>query len=197
MKAAVGTPTGSCSGSGHGRLEHGARVVRERTDGAAGEPRHALGRLDAAARDEGADRGQRVAAIDRVEGQVRRVGRNGDGSGLDAGLAVADLEQAARTDAQERIAAEPLATLDRLEEIGRTAVVEAQERADGRLEVGRARGAQQDRVGVGGVSLGLRQADRIGGAHRSASRIRNDLIVPGRKVVPSAVPPSFGDAALA
>ena len=135
--------------------------------------------------------------IDRVEGQVRRVRRNRDGPGLDAGPAIADFEQAARANAQERVAAQALATLDRLEEVSRTAVVEAEEGADGRLEVGRARGAQQDRVGVGGVTLGLRQADRIGGAHRVASRIRNDLIVPGRKVVPSAVPPSFGDAALA
>jgi hypothetical protein len=31
---------------------------------------------------------------------------------------------------------------------------------------------------------------------RSGPGIRNDLFVPGRKVVPSAVPPSFGDAAL-
>src|SRR6185503_20801816 len=45
--------------------------------------------------------------------------------------------------------------------------------------------------------------ERIGCRHRawppcgsSAPRIKNDRFVQGRKVVPSAVPPSFGDAAL-
>ena len=42
MNAAVGVPTGSASGSRHGRLEDRDRVVGERPDGAAGEPRHAL-----------------------------------------------------------------------------------------------------------------------------------------------------------
>ena len=152
MKAAVGTPTGSRSGSGTvgSNMEH--RVVREGADGAAGEARHALGRLDAAARDEGADGVQRV-----THRRPCGTGRSGVYVGTVTGRvwmrasAVADLEQAARPDAEERVAAEPLAALDRLEEIGRAAVVEAQERADGRLEVGRARGAQQDRVGVGGV----------------------------------------------
>jgi hypothetical protein len=39
-------------GQRDGRLERRDRVVGERADRAAGEPRHALGRLDAAARDE-------------------------------------------------------------------------------------------------------------------------------------------------
>ena len=114
-----------------------------------------------------------------------------------AGQAVADLEEPARADAEERVAAEPLAALDRLEQVGRAAVVEAQEGADRGLEVGRTRGAQEDRVGVGGQALRLRQAERIGCRHRGwPRRIKNDRSSPGRKVVPSAVPPSFGDAAL-
>ncbi len=79
------------------------------------------------------------------------------------GLAVADLEEAARTDAQERVAAEPLAALDGLEQVGRTAVVEAEEGADRGLEVGRAGRAQQDRVGGARQALRLGQAERIGG----------------------------------
>ena len=166
MNEAIGTPTGSRSGSGTVALERGHRVVGERSDGTAGEPRHPLGRLDAAARDERADGGQRVVRRDRLDRQVGRVGRLRDRPGLDPGLAVADLEQPPRPDAEERVAPEPLAALDRFEEIGRTAVVEAQEGADRGLEVGRARGAQQDRVRVGGEALGLRQADRIGCRHR-------------------------------
>ena len=69
-------------------------------------------------------------------------------------------------DAEEGVAAEPLAALDGLEEVGRRrAVVEAEERADRRLEVGRARGAQQQRVGVRGEALRLRQAERIRCGH--------------------------------
>ncbi len=109
------------------------------------------------------------------------VGGDGDGSGLDPGVAIADLEQPARTDAEERVAPEALAALDRLEEVGRAAVIEAEEGTDRRLEVGRARGAQEDRVGVGGEALRLRQADRVRGAHRLASRIRQRPFVPGTK----------------
>ena len=71
MKAAVGTPTGSRSGSGTRRLEDRDRVVGERADGAAGEARHALGRLDPAARDERADRVERIGAVDGLDRQVR------------------------------------------------------------------------------------------------------------------------------
>ena len=193
MKAAVGTPTGSRSGSGTVGSNARDRVVGERADGAAGEARHALGRLDAAARDEAADGGQRVGAPARLDRQVRGVGRDGHRPGLDPGDAVADLEEPPRADAEERVAAEALAALDRLEEVGRAAVVEAEEGADRRLEVGRPRRAQEDRVGVGGEALGLRQAERIGRwSSRVASRIKKRPFVPGRKVVPSAVPPSFG-----
>ena len=75
MKAAVGTPTGSRSGSGTVGSKADDRVVGERADGAAGEPRHALGRLDAAARHERADGGERIGAVERLDRQVRRVGR--------------------------------------------------------------------------------------------------------------------------
>ena len=67
MNAAVGDADRIALGQRDGRLEHGDRVVRQGADGAAGEARHALGRLDAAARDEGADGGERIGAVDRVE----------------------------------------------------------------------------------------------------------------------------------
>ena len=67
---------------------------------------------------------------------------------------------------EERVPAEPLPALDGLEEVRRRrAVVEAQERPDGRLEVGRARRAQQQRVGVRGEPLRLGQAERITRCH--------------------------------
>ena len=47
MNAAVGTPTGSRSGSGTRGLERGDRVVRERADRTAREARHALRGQDA------------------------------------------------------------------------------------------------------------------------------------------------------
>ena len=179
-------------------LERGDGVVRERSDGATGEPRHAVGRLDAPTRHERADGGQRVVRLDRLDRQVGGIGRLRDGPGLDPRLSTADLEEAPRPHAEERIPPEALAALDQFEEVGRTAVVETQECPDRGLEVGRARGAEQDRVRVGGETLGLRQADRIGCRHRWwPRRIKTTLSSPGRKVVPSAVPPSFGDAALA
>ena len=116
------------------------------------------------------------AAANGLDRQVGRIDRDGHRPGLDPGETVTDLEQPARPDAEERIASEPLATLDRLEEVGRTAVVEPQEGPDRGLEVGRSRGAQEDRVGGGGKALRLRQADRIGCRHRgSASENQNDL----------------------
>ena len=180
----------------HPRLEHGDRVVGERTDRATGEPRHPLGRLDPSSWDERADGVERIRSLARLDREVGRRRRHRDGPGLDAGHAVADLEQAARADPEERVSTEALAALDRFEQVGGSAVIEAQEGTDRRLEVGRAGGAQEDRVGVGGVALGLGQADGVRGGHRRASRIKNDRSSPGRKVVPSAVPPSFGVAAL-
>ena len=180
-----------------GRLERGDRVVGERPDGAAGEPRHPVDRQHPAARHERADRGEGIGGRRAVDRQVRGIGRDGDRPGLGPGDAVADLEEPPRPDAEERVPAEALAALDRLEEIGRTAVVEPQERPDRGLEVGRAGGAEQDRVRIGGEALRLRQAERVRRRHRGwPLESRNDQFVPGRKVVPSAVPPSFGDAAL-
>ena len=147
-------------------FEAGDRVVGDGPDAAAGEPGHVLRGCHAAARDEPADRGQGIAGRRARDRQVWCVGRDGDRTGLDAGDAVADLEQAPRTDPQERVAPETLAALDRLEEIGWTAVVEAQEGTDRGLEVGRTRGTQHDRVRVGGDPLRLGQADRFGGGHR-------------------------------
>ena len=182
MNAAIGTPTGSRSGSGTVDLEGGHRVVGERADGPAREPWHPLGRLDAATRHEGADRVEWVGRRDRLDRQVRRKDGLGDGPGLDPREAVADLEQAPRADAEERVAPEALAALDRFEQVGRAAVVEPEEGADRRLEVGRARGAQEDRVGVGRQALRLRQADRIGCRHRvSASENQERPFVSGTK----------------
>ena len=180
MKAAVGTPTGSRSGQRDGRLEDGDRVVGERADGAAGEARHPLGRLDAAARDERADaRRAGRRAVDVSIGRSGRVGRaRSTGRVWIRATAVADLEEPARADAEERVAAEALAALDRLEQVGRAAVVEAQEGADRGLEVGRARGAQEDRVGV--RRPGACASARLSGSgcgHRGVGlrRIKNDL----------------------
>ena len=123
-------------------------------------------------------------------------------AGLHRGDAVAHGQQPARAGAQERVAAEALAAFDRFEEVRRTAVIEAEEGPDRRLEVGRARGAQEDRVGGTRQALRLAQAERIGCRHVRGLRAapapgnQNDLSSPGRKVEPSAVPPSFGDAAL-
>ena len=160
-------------GQRDGRLEEGDGVVREGTDGAAGEPRHAVHRLDAATRDERAEGGQRVVGGDRLDRQVRGEVGDRDRPGLDAGLAVADLQEAPRPDAEERVATGPLAAFDGLEQVRRAAVVEAQEGADGRLEVSRPGGPQQDRVGAGGQPLGLGQADRIGGGHRAVVDLEN------------------------
>ena len=115
-------------------------------------------------------------------GEIGGVRRDRDRTGLDPGEAVADLQEAARADAQERVATQALAALDALQEVGGAAVVEAQERADGGLEIRRPRGAQQDRVGVGGQTLRLRQADRIGCGHRGRPlRIKKRPFVPGTK----------------
>ena len=121
---------------------------------------------------------QRIGDRERLDRQVRVVDRNLDRPGLDAGLAAADFEQSPRADAEERVSTEPLAALDRLEQVRRPAVVEPQEGADRGLEVGRARGAQQDRVRVGGQTLRLRQADRVGCRHRDWPRESRTTVRP-------------------
>ena len=135
-------------GQRHGRLEGRHRVVGQRPDGAAGEARHAVDRLDATPGDERAQRGQRVGRRRSLDRQVGRERVDAQRPGLDRGDPVADLEQAARADAEEAVAPEALATLDRLEEIGRPAVVEAEERPDRRLEIGVTGRPEQDRVRV-------------------------------------------------
>ena len=64
------------------------------------------------------------------------------------------------------------------------AVVEAEEGADRRLEVGRPRRAQQHRVGVAGEALRLGQAERVRGGHvraSGASENQKRPFVPGTK----------------
>ena len=100
------------------------------------------------------------------------------------GAPVTDLQQPPRADAQEAVPAQPLPALDGLEQVrGRHAVVEAEEGADGRLEVRRACGTQQDSVGATGEALGLGQAQRIGhGSGPQKNEIDLDRPCPGRKV---------------
>jgi len=154
-----------------GRLERGHRVVGERTHGAAREPRHPFGWLDATARDEAPDRIERIgrgAALDR---EIRGVAFDRHRSSEGSGDPVAKLEQPPRPDAQEGIPTQSLAALDGLEEVGRRgSVVEPEERPDRRLEIGRAGRAQQERVGVAGETLCLGQTERIGCCHRACLR---------------------------
>ena len=100
------------------------------------------------------------------------VGRSGLNSVTPTGrdwivaTAVADRQQAPRADAEERIATEPLAALDGLEQEGWAAVVEAHEGADGGFEVGVAGGRQQDRVGRARELPDLAKTEWIGWCHR-------------------------------
>ena len=100
------------------RLEDRDGVVGQRPDGAAGEARHALGRLDTTPAHEATEREQRVGRVDGRDRQLGVVSIDGDGPVLDARLAMAHFEQPTRADAQERVAAQALPSLDRLEEVG-------------------------------------------------------------------------------
>ena len=151
---------------GHRRLEDRHCVVGERTHGAAGEAGHALGRLDPPSTDEGAERRERVGPVAGLDRQLRVVSINRHRPFLDARPPGADLEQPARTHAEERVPPESLAALHGFEEVRRRrAVVEPEEGADRRLEVGRAGRAQEQRVRVRGEPLRLGQAERIGACH--------------------------------
>jgi hypothetical protein len=170
-----------------GRLEDRHRIVGERTHCPAGEPRHAGRRHDAPPWHEAADRVERIRGFGDVERQIRCVLRHRDRPGLRSSDAVADLEEPPRADTKERVASQPLPALDRLEEVRRPTVVEAEEGADGRLEVGRAGGAEQDRVRVRREALRLGQAERIvrrhvGGLHAARPRREsNTTSRPGTK----------------
>src|SRR5207245_3093101 len=118
-----------------GRLERGDRVVSERTDRTAVEPGHPLERFDSSARHELPERGEWIVGGEGRHGQVGVEVTDRDGAGLDARDAGANLEVAAGADPEERIATEPLASLDRLEEIGRTSGVEGPERPERRPAV--------------------------------------------------------------
>jgi len=177
-----------------GRLEDGDRVVGEGADGAAGEAGHPVGRLDPAPRQEGAERGERVGGRQVGDGEVGRVVDDPDRPVLDAGPPAANLEEAPRPDPQEAVATEALAALDGLEQIGRGGpVVEAEEGADRSLQVGVAHRLQADRVRAPGEALDLTEAEGVLAGHRGGLRKRErPLVLPGRKVEPSAVPPGFG-----
>jgi hypothetical protein len=146
-----------------GRLERGDGVVREGADRAAGEARHPLDRDDAATRDERSQRAERVRDLRGDDREVGRVVGHADGAGGRVRDPVRDLEQAPRADAQEAVATEALPALDRFQQVGgRRAVVQPEERPDRRLQVRRARRAQEDRVRGGGQVLRLGEAERVG-----------------------------------
>ena len=166
MNAAVGDRDRVAIRERDGGFERGNGVVRDGTDRATREARHALDRQDAAARHERADGRQRIRDLGDVDRQVRRVHGHRHRAGLGPRHAIADLEQAPWPDAEERIPPDAFAALDRLEEVGGAAVVEAEEGADRGFKVGRTRRAQQDRVGIAGQTLRLGQAERIRRRHR-------------------------------
>src|SRR3990172_2024940 len=68
-------------------------------------------------------------------------------------------------DTEERVAAPALAALDRLEQVRRAAVVEPQEGAHRRLQVGVAGGPEEDRVGVARQAPALAEAERARHRH--------------------------------
>ena len=192
MNAAVGVPTGSSVREGHGRLEDRDRVVGEGPDGAAREARHVVPRLNPTSADERSQRCQRIRGIGGPDGKLGVVPIHGDRALLDARLAVADLEQLPWPDAEERVPAQALPALDRLEEVRRRRpVIEPEECADGRLEVGGARRPQEQRVGIASEPLRLGEAERVRRGHvrrlrlscsssRSARESKRPL-VPGTK----------------
>jgi hypothetical protein len=91
------------------------------------------------------------------------------------GDAVAHLQEAARTDAQEAVPAEALAALDGLQEIrGSRAVVEPEKGTDRRLEIGVAGRAETDRVHAAGEALDLAEAERVLGGHRPRTSRDNE-----------------------
>ena len=166
MNAAVGTATGSRSGNGTvGSKADTASYARAPTAPPVKRGIPSIGRTRRR------DTNSRMAASGSLTsavsiGRSGRVGRHGHRARLGPGETIANLEQPSRADTEERVAADPFAALDGFEEIRGTAIVEAQERADGRLQVGRTRGAQQDRVGIAGQTLRLGQAERIRRRHR-------------------------------
>ena len=190
-------------GLGHARLEGTHRVVGQGADGTAGEAGHALDRQDLAPGQERPQAAQRIDRLDGLDRQVRVEPIHAQRPALDGRPAAAHLEQPARADPQEAVAAESLAAFDRFEEVGRATIVEAQEGADRRLEIGVPRRPQEHRVGAAGQALGLGQAERIGDAHGCdlappadpgpTTRESKRPLVQGRKVEPSAVPPAFGN----
>ncbi len=88
-------------GRGDRRLEGGDGVVAEGADRAAREARHPVHRDDAAARHEGAQRGERVGGLLDRHREVGGVVGDADGAAGGARDAVLDLEEPARADAKE------------------------------------------------------------------------------------------------
>ena len=175
-------------GQRDGRLEDRHRVVGEGADGAAGEARHALEREHPAPADERAQRGQRIGGRKPLDRQVGSIGVDAQRPGLDRRHPVADLEQAARPDAEEAVAARA-ARRPRPTRGGRPG---RRRRAAGTprsASRGRRRGSPAGGSCRRSPARRLRrgQAERIGCRHRSvrlrrrcgdpgpARRIKNDL----------------------
>ncbi len=149
------------------RLEDRDGVVGERADGAAGEARHSLGRLDPPAREEGANGGERVVGRELGHRQVGRVVDHADRAVLDAGPPATDFEEPPRPDAQEAVPPQALAALDQFEEVGGgRSIVETQEGADRGLEIGVAHRPQADRVRAPREALDLAEAQGVLAGHR-------------------------------
>ncbi len=189
MNAAVGVPTGSCVREGHGRLEDRDRVVGEGPDGAAREARHVVPWLNPTSADERSQRCQRIRGIGGPDGKLGVVPIHGDRALLDARLAVADLEQLPWPDAEERVPAQALPALDRLEEVRRRRpVIEPEECADGRLEVGGARRPQEQRVGIASEPLRLGEAERVRRGHVRRLRLSCFVVQVGPRIETTSRP---------
>ncbi len=165
----------------HGRLEDGHSVVGERPDTAAREARHAFRRCDPATRHELANGLERIGRRLGLGREVGMVGRDVERARLDVRETVMDLEEAPRAGPEEGVPPQPLPAFDRLQEERRAAVVQAQEGADGRLEIGRPGRAQQDRIRVRREALGLGQAERLVGGHGVVPRESETTLRPGTK----------------
>ena len=152
----------------HGGLERGHRVVPQGADRAADESWHALDRERAP---EGHERAQGVERIRRRHrGHRERAipARLLDRPRLHARAGIVHREDPAGAHPEEAVPTQALAALDRLEQVSRPAVVEAEERADGGLEVGIARGAEEDRVRARRQPAHLAEADRVRHRHRAS-----------------------------
>jgi hypothetical protein len=164
MKAAIGTATGSRSGSGTvGSNAETASYASAPTAPPVNRGIPSIGRTRR--RGTKARSPPAVRNLGDVDRQVRRVDRARSPARLGPGNAITDLEQPARADAEERIASDaPPPSTD----LRRYDGPPSSSRRNAPIGVLRSatRRAQQDRVGVAGQTLRLGQAERIRRRHR-------------------------------